>query len=60
MIERSTVMLGINPAFEIYGFVLLVYFSICSCLTWLSRRLERRLATTGEKRIVATPDASRI
>lgn len=60
VIERSTVMLGINPAFEIYGFVLLVYFSICSCLTWLSRRLERRLARGGERRIVAAPDSSRI
>ncbi len=60
VIERSTVMLGINPAFEIYGFVLLVYFGICSCLTYLSRRLERRLAMTGRKPAIATPDASRI
>ena len=60
VIERSTVMLGINPAFEIYGFVLLVYFSICSLLTYLSRRLERRLAATGERRNIVTPDASRI
>lgn len=60
VIERSTVMLGINPAFQIYGFVLLVYFAICSLLTWLSRRLERRLASTSERRAFATPDAPRI
>lgn len=60
VIERSTVMMGVNPAFEIYGFVLAVYFAICSLLTWLSRRLERRLAAAGERRNVVTPDASRI
>jgi polar amino acid transport system permease protein len=47
IIERSTVMQGINPAFEVYGFVLLVYFSICSVLTALSRWLERRLSRAG-------------
>ncbi len=60
VIERSTVMLGINPAFEIYGFVLAVYFGICSLLTYLSRRLERRLASTGDRNRIRTPDASRI
>lgn len=60
VIERSTVMLGINPAFEIYGFVLAVYFGICSLLTYLSRRLERRLASTGDRNRIAAPDASRI
>jgi len=57
IIERSTVMQGINPAFEIYGFVLLVYFSICSVLTWLSRRLERRLGRSAATTVRA-PDAS--
>ncbi|RYJ03988.1 MAG: amino acid ABC transporter permease [Acetobacteraceae bacterium] len=56
VIERSTVMLGINPAFEIYGFVLLVYFVICSILTALSRWLERHLAAAGH-RPVAAPGA---
>lgn len=60
VIERSTVMQGINPSFEIYGFVLLVYFAICSCLTWLSRRLDRRLAGTARPGQVALPDASRV
>jgi polar amino acid transport system permease protein len=59
IIERSTVMQGINPAFEIYGFVLLVYFSICSVLTWASRRLERRLGRASATTIRA-PDASRL
>jgi polar amino acid transport system permease protein len=60
VIERSTVMQGINPSFEIYGFVLLVYFAICSCLTWLSRRLDRRLSGTARRAQVALPDASRV
>ncbi|MFL5078757.1 MAG: amino acid ABC transporter permease [Microvirga sp.] len=60
VIERSTVMLGINPAFQIYGFVLLVYFSICSVLTALSRRLEVRLAATGQRAVVTPPDAASI
>jgi polar amino acid transport system permease protein len=58
IIERSTVMQGINPAFEIYGFVLLVYFSVCSVLTWLSRRLERRLGRSTAT--VRAPDAARL
>ncbi|MBL6456555.1 amino acid ABC transporter permease [Belnapia sp. T6] len=53
VIERSTVMLGINPAFEIYSFVLLVYFLLCSILTTLSRRLERRLASSGQRPVAA-------
>ena len=60
VIERSTVMQGINPSFEIYGFVLLVYFTICSGLTWLSRRLDRRLAGSARRTQVAVPDASRV
>jgi polar amino acid transport system permease protein len=58
IIERSTVMQGINPAFEIYGFVLLVYFLVCSVLTWLSRRLERRLGRSTTT--VRAPDAARL
>lgn len=60
IIERSTVMQGINPAFAIYGFVLLVYFAICSVLTALSRRLERRLAAQGGARAVHAPDPSQV
>lgn len=43
IIERETVMTGVSPAFSVYAVVLLVYFVICSALTWLSRYLERRL-----------------
>lgn len=43
IIERTTVMTGESPAFSVYGMVLLVYFVICSSLSWLSRYLERRL-----------------
>jgi polar amino acid transport system permease protein len=43
VIERTTIMQGHNPAFVIYGVVLLAYFTICSLFTWLSRYLERRL-----------------
>jgi polar amino acid transport system permease protein len=60
IIERSTVMLGINPAFGIYSVVLLTYFVICSILTALSRRLERRLAVGHERRTPAMPDASAV
>jgi polar amino acid transport system permease protein len=59
IIERSTVMQGINPAFGIYIFVLLVYFSICSVLTALSRRLERRLGRSAATAVRA-PDAARL
>lgn len=60
IIETSTVMRGVNPAFGIYAFVLLVYFTVCSVLTWLSRRLERRLALAGGGHAVRAPDAGRI
>ncbi|MCF4995257.1 ABC transporter permease subunit [Pseudomonas syringae] len=43
IIERATVMTGVSPAFAVYGTVLLVYFVLCSLLSWLSRYLERRL-----------------
>jgi polar amino acid transport system permease protein len=36
-------MTGVSPAFIVYGAVLLVYFVMCSLLSWLSRYLERRL-----------------
>jgi polar amino acid transport system permease protein len=36
-------MEGWNPAFTVYGAVLVTYFVICSTLTWFGRRLERRL-----------------
>lgn len=60
IIETSTVMRGINPAFGIYAFVLLVYFAICSVLTWLSRRLERRLSLRGGTQAVRAPDAAQV
>ncbi len=44
IVERTTVMDGIDPSFGVYGFVLLIYFVLCSPLTALSRALERRLA----------------
>ncbi len=43
IVERTTVMEGQSPAFKVYLAVLVVYFLICSALTWLSRRLEQRL-----------------
>lgn len=60
IIERSTVMQGINPAFQIYVFVLLVYFGICSVLTALSRRLEKRLGRSAGRAAgaVRAPDAT--
>lgn len=43
IVERTTMMEGWNPAFTIYGAVLLIYFVICSALSWFGRWLERRL-----------------
>ena len=43
IVERTTVMQGASPAFAVYAVILLVYFAICSALTWLSRFLEGRL-----------------
>jgi polar amino acid transport system permease protein len=43
IVERTTMMEGWNPAFTVYGAVLLIYFVICSTLTWFGRWLERRL-----------------
>lgn len=44
VIERSTVMQGLDPAFAIYGFMLAVYFVLCSILTWAARTLDQRLS----------------
>ncbi len=43
VIERSTVMQGLDPAFPIYAFMLAVYFVLSFALTTASRWLERRL-----------------
>jgi polar amino acid transport system permease protein len=43
IVERTTMMEGWNPAFTVYAAVLLIYFLICSALTWFGRWLERRL-----------------
>jgi polar amino acid transport system permease protein len=53
VVERTTMQEGESPAFLVYGFVLVVYFVVCSCLSQLSRLLERRLAARGT-RVVAT------
>jgi polar amino acid transport system permease protein len=42
IVERTTVMEGASPAFVVYSAVLLTYFVICSCISQLSRHLERR------------------
>lgn len=44
IVEKSTLMTGYSPAFTVYGFVLCVYFVVCYTLTWLTRRLEKRLS----------------
>lgn len=44
IVERSTMMTGYSPAFTVYGVILCVYFVICFFLTWLSKRLEKRLS----------------
>jgi polar amino acid transport system permease protein len=54
IVERTTMQEGESPAFLVYGFVLAVYFLICSCLTQLSRALERRLAARGTRVVAAS------
>ena len=49
IVERTTMQEGQSPAFLVFGFVLVVYFVICSCLSQLSRRFERRLAARGTR-----------
>lgn len=51
VVERTTMQEGESPAFLVYGFVLLGYFVVCSCLSQLSRLLERRLAARGTRAI---------
>ncbi len=49
IVERTTIQEGESPAFLVYGFVLLCYFAVCSVLTALTRRLERRLQNRGNR-----------
>lgn len=43
IVERTVMMDGYNPAFLVYSSVLLFYFIVCSALSWLGRRLQKRL-----------------
>lgn len=43
IVERTTMMTGESPAFEVFGFVLCVYFVICFSLNVLTSKLEKRL-----------------
>lgn len=49
VVERTTMQQGESPAFLVYGFTLVVYFLVCSVLTWCTRRLEQRLGTPGRR-----------
>ncbi|MBL8699482.1 MAG: amino acid ABC transporter permease [Alphaproteobacteria bacterium] len=53
VVERTTMQEGESPAFLVYGFVLVVYFVVCSCLSQLTRRLEQRLAARGTRVVAA-------
>jgi len=53
VVERTTMQSGHSPAFLVYGFALMVYFAICSALTWLSRYFEQRLHKAGHSAIAA-------
>lgn len=55
IVERTTMMEGWNPAFTVYGAVLLIYFFICSTLTWFGRWLERRLKVDRSRVLPDTP-----
>lgn len=49
IVERTTVAEGRSPAFGVYGFVLAVFFALCSVLTWVARRIEHRMVTEASK-----------
>ncbi len=51
IVERTTMQEGQSPAFLVFGFVLVVYFVICSSLSQLSRRFERRLTARGTRAV---------
>jgi polar amino acid transport system permease protein len=53
LVERTTMMEGVDPSFLVYGLVLVVYFLLCTPVTWLSRWLERYLAQQGLRRTVS-------
>jgi polar amino acid transport system permease protein len=55
IVERTTMMEGWNPAFTVYGAVLLIYFVICSALTWFGRWLERRLKNDQRRPVSVGP-----
>ena len=50
VVERTTVMEGMDPAFQVYTFVLITYFLLCSALTWGTRRWERKLGAVGARK----------
>jgi polar amino acid transport system permease protein len=57
VIERSTVMQGLDPAFAIYAFMLFIYFVLCSLLTLAARCLERRLGRTEARHVASVSSA---
>lgn len=57
VIERTTMQLGHSPAFLVFAFALVVYFVICSALSRLTDRLERRLQRSGTSAAAAARGA---
>ena len=55
VVERTTMQLGQSPAFLVYGFALIVYFLVCSVLTGMSNRLEKKLLRTGTSSVTRPP-----
>lgn len=55
VVERTTMQLGHSPVFLVYGFALIVYFLVCSVLTRISHRLERKLLRTGTSAVARPP-----
>ena len=54
VVERTTMQLGHSPAFLVFAFALVVYFLVCSALTRLTNRLERRLQRTGTSAVAVS------
>jgi polar amino acid transport system permease protein len=57
VVERTTMMEGYNPAPAVYALILLVYFLLCSVLTALGRRLERKLKHERPAVVPSTPSS---
>lgn len=55
LIEQTTLSSGSNPAFLVYGFILIVYFVLCWLISQLGKRLEARFARPYNRNSAGRP-----